>query len=458
MSLSASEVFIDHALSLSWEALDDETKLSARVFLHDTICVGVAGINAPHSDQILAAAKFWGHAGDDGCHVLGRTNIRLPAPQSAFVTAFQIHSQEFDCVHEPAVVHPLATIASVLLTEAERSGPYSGKEILLALIAGVDVAAGLGIAAKTGLKFFRPATAGVIGSAVALARLKKLDRQTALDAVGYAVAFASGTMQAHVEGKPTLPVQIAAAARSAIQAIDIAAAGLPAPLYAIEGPFGYLKLFEDQSDLQPVLDSLGKVYRINEVSWKPFPTGRAAHGAIVATEKLIAEHDLRADQIERLEYHAPPLINRLVGRPVRDDMSAAYARLCFPYLAGVIFTRGSVGLGDFTSERLSEKDVIAFGRRVEVFDNGNPDPAAFVPAYAIATLKDGRQVRADVNAQFGSPEWKLTEEQHLAKARACLEFGGAGHCHDALVELVSGIEDLDDFSGALNAVLRHQTR
>ena len=80
---------------------------------------------------------LWGEPGaDGGGRVLGRSGLRLPAPHAAFVNAFQIHSQEFDCVHEPAVVHPLATIASALLAEADRSGPYDGERLLTALVAG----------------------------------------------------------------------------------------------------------------------------------------------------------------------------------------------------------------------------------------------------------------------------------------------------------------------------------
>jgi len=39
------------------------------------------------------------------------TGQRLPvAAAAAMVNAYQIHSQEFDCVHEGAVVHPMAAI------------------------------------------------------------------------------------------------------------------------------------------------------------------------------------------------------------------------------------------------------------------------------------------------------------------------------------------------------------
>ena len=451
---TASEALIDHALLLRWEALSPDARRMAAVFLHDSLAVGVAGARAPFADAIAKAAAEWGLGDGQGGLVLGRPPHRLPPAAAAFVNAFQIHGQEFDCVHEPAVVHPLATIVAVLLAELGRGRPHDGASVLTALCAGVDVAVGLGVAATSPLKFFRPATAGVFGCVAALARLKRLERETALNAFGYALAFAGGTMQAHVEGLPTLPVQIAAAARSALQAVSLAEAGMPGPRGAIDGPFGYLALFEDEAELAPVLDALGSRPRIVEVSWKPFPTGRAAHGAIVATQRLMAEQGLRAADLQHLAYRAPPLIHRLVGRPAHGAMTPAYARLCFPYLAAVTLTRGSVGLGDFSPERLADPAILALAARVEVVSDANPDPAAFTPALATATRTDGSEASVAITAQLGSPTEPLSRAQHLDKARACLAFAGFEDRHDALTALMDGFAEVKDAGCALTTLLQ----
>ncbi|MDG5496103.1 MmgE/PrpD family protein [Niveispirillum sp. BGYR6] len=451
---NAAEILVDHVLSLRWADLHPHTRSMAATFLHDSLCVGIAGAKAAHADDVLTAARLWGEPGaDGGGRVLGRPGLRLPAPHAAFINAFQIHSQEFDCVHEPAVAHPLATVASALLAEADRSGPYDGQRFLTALVAGVDVVAGLGMAVTTPLKFFRPATAGIFGCVAAIANLRGLSKEVTLNAFGYALAYASGTMQAHVEGKPTLPLQIAGAARSALQAVDLAMAGLPGPLGSIDGPFGYLALFETGHDINRLLDGLKGPHRIEEVSWKPFPTGRAAHGAIVATQMLMREQGVTAINLKKLTYRAPPLIARLVGRPPKAEMAPAYARLCFAYLGGVVLTRGTVGLADFGPERLNDPDIADIARRIVVEDDGNPDPAAFVPARAIATLVDGREVSVDVTAQFGAPTWPLSRQEHLEKARRCLEFGGAIGRHEEVAALFDRLAEETDAATAIWAAL-----
>ena len=75
------------------------------------------------------------------------------------------------------------------------------------------------------------------------------------------------------------------------------------------------------------------------------------------------------------------------------------------------------------------------------------------PAHLAATLKSGvmdasppETVRdvivggsicpPEVAAQFGSPEWPLSRDEHLAKALGCLEFAGLGASHAALAAAV----------------------
>ena len=315
---------VDHALSIEWEALPPSARTATQAFLFDTLAVGVAGHGAPHASEVRALAQLWtGQAAGEGM-VLGAAGMRLPAPYAAYVNAYQIHAQEYDCVHEAAVAHPMATVCAALLAEAERR-PASGADFLAAVVAGIDVVATLGVAAKGPLKFFRPATAGIFGCVAALARLRRVQPEVARRAFGHALALASGTMQSHIEGKPTLALQVAAAARSAVEAFDLARAAIPSPEGAIGGPFGYMALFENDPVLEPELDRLGTVWRVEEVSWKPFPTGRAAQGGIVAFKTLMAQHSVTAGQpgragVSRAAAHPS---SRRATSAARDDR-----RLC----------------------------------------------------------------------------------------------------------------------------------
>ena len=161
---------------------------------------------------------------------------RVPAPTAAFLNGFQAHCQEYDCVHEKAVLHPMATLLPAAIAYAERKGGISGRELIVAVAVGVDVAANLGVAAREGLKFFRPATAGGFGATAAIGRLAGFDADTLCNAFGIQYGQTSGTMQSHVEGSIVLPMQIGFNGRAALHACDIAATGLSGPRDVFEGP------------------------------------------------------------------------------------------------------------------------------------------------------------------------------------------------------------------------------
>jgi 2-methylcitrate dehydratase PrpD len=441
--------FVDHALGLSWGEVGEGARRAALNFLHDTLCVGVAGAAAPLAAPVLAVARTFGDGGR--ARVLGRPGVRLPPGSAAFVNAFQIHCQEFDCVHEPAVLHPMATVLACLLAEAQTGAPVRGEDFLSAMVAGVDVAVALGLAATTPLRFFRPATAGVFGATAAVARLRGLGRASAKDAFGYALAFAAGTMQAHLEGKPALPVQVANAARSALTAVDLAAAGLKGPQAAIEGPYGYLTLFEAGHDLAPVLETLGRIRRIEELSWKPFPTGRAAHGGLAAVKTLMGRDGVRATGLQALTFIAPPLIRRLVGRPAEAGMDLAYARLCLPWLAAILLLKGEVGLKEVAPAHLADPEALELAARISVLGDGGADPAAFTPVRAVAQMRSGAVFETRVETMLGAPAAPLSPEEQAAKARICLAAAGLGDRQEALAAAVAGLEAATDAGETLGA-------
>jgi 2-methylcitrate dehydratase PrpD len=318
-----------------------------------------------------------------------------------------------------------------------------------ALVAGVDVAVSLGLAGTGPLTFFRPAVAGVFGATCALARLRGLSQEQAVDALGHALCFASGTMQAHVEGTPGLALQVGNAARNAVGAVDLAQAGLAGARLSVEGPFGFLALFEKAHELAPVLDRLGQSFAVTELSHKPYPTGRAGHGGIGAVQRLMRTHGVASGDIAELRYVAPSLIARLVGRAAHPDMRVAYARLCLPYLAARTVFYGTAGLDAFSPEALAEQRVLDLAARVHVEVDGNPDLSAFTPALLRCLLKGGQVIEIAVPALAGSPAAPLDEADRCAKIQACLDFGGLALAAQTLIAAVVDLDRIEDVSTLL---------
>ena len=371
----------------------------------DTLAVGAAGGSGAGFAGVLATARSWGEGGR--CRLLADAATRLPANGAAYVNCFAIHCLEWDAVHEGAVVHAMSAVVPAVLAARDRQGDVDLERVLTAIAVGVDVAAGLGVAAAGPLRFFRPAITGVYGAALAVARIEGLDAARFADVLGLAHAHAAGTMQAHTEGSIALPLQFANAARGAIHAVDLVKNGLSGPHDVLEGPFGHFTLFED-GDLATYTDTLGERWRISEISIKPFPSGRASHAMLGGLAQC-------KDDIAAIEAHVPSLIRHLVARPMRSDMTPAYARLCLPFLIALMMTEGMIDPRRFTPETFADPTLTAVAARVSVHDDGNPDPNAMAPQRLVVVAGDGSRHEIMIPATLGSPENPLDEDQAVAK-------------------------------------------
>lgn len=407
--------------------------------LADTLAVGAAGAASPAATQLKAAMRGWSSTGP--CRLLGTDSTASP-PDAAFFNGFAIHCLEWDAVHEPAVVHALSVVTAVLLAEADRA-PCDAEALLTALAVGVEIAAALGVAATGAMRFFRPATAGVIGAALAAARLRGLGPGCFPGVLGLAYSQAAGTMQAHVEGSVALPLQIAAAARAAVTAVDCAEAGLEGPHDALAGPFGYARLIEPL-DLDVAADRLGDRWRLAEVSIKPFPSGRASHAVLGALQACLAE-GLDPAGIVGMEAHVPPLIERLVGRPWHvGDMTPGEARLCLRFLVALMLRDGRIDPRCFTRESFDDPSLRALGDRFSLRPDGSTDPNALGPQRLVITTKAGRRDIAIAHA-LGSPN-------------APLDAAGAAAKHSLARELAAATADPRLFSDPLSYMLDRRPR
>ncbi len=441
---NAAETFAAHVAGAQISDIPPRVIERAKVFVLDTLGVGIAGSSAQGSAELLATARLWGEG--SSASVWGRRD-RVPAHSAAFLNAFAVHCQEYDCVNEAAVLHPLATLLPAALAQAERAGGVTGRDLLTAVATGVDVSAGLGIASTQGLRFFRPATAGGFGAAAAVARLMRLDAEAIVHVFGIQLAQTSGTMQAHAEASTVLPMQVAFNSRAALTACDIAVAGLQAPRGSIDGPYGYLPLIEGGYDLPPVLESLGKTWQVGELSHKPYPAGRATHGAIEGLEVLRARFGFTADDIESFSVTVPPLTGRLVSRPDVPSPSPNYARLCCAYVVAKVLQRGKLDPSHYRGAELTDPETHRLAKLVTVLGNDNPDPNALAPQAVQIRLKDGRVLDWSCEVMLANPARPLSREAHLAKFRRCWDFAAEPLPEDkreALIAMVDRLEQVTD--------------
>lgn len=449
--MSLTDALLQHAVTQRFDRLGADAVAASKVFLMDSLAVGISGsgTQVPLTAAVRASAASYGSGNAARAWVTGEA---LPAASAAMVNGWQIHCQEFDCVHMPAVVHPMAVIASALIAAAEDKancglGMVDGRTLISALNVAVDVATLLGIGGRAPMRFFRPAMCGALGATAGIAHLYAADPATVRNALGLTYSHLSGTMQAHVEGSPTLALQIALNSRAALSCWELARNGFPAPQDMLEGPFGYLPLIEGQFDTGPSLAKLaaGEAQMLS-VSHKVFPTGGAAHAAQDMLMELRSAHGLTLDNVASIELLAPPLVHRLVGRPYAADMQTSYARLCLPFLLGTVLLDGKVGLSAYAPDKLADPRLAAFAQAVQLLPNDCSDPNALVPQSLRVTLRDGQVLHNHRDAAIGSPQRPLSREQQLEKFHHCLDHAAREFDAQHRSTLISHIDHLEDIA------------
>lgn len=431
-----------HAAGVRFEHLSPQAIEAAKIFLLDSIGVGVAGGSTPEITPLLTAVSQWG----EGANVtLWGRRAKLTATQAVLVNAYQVHCQEFDCLHEGAVLHAMATLLPVLLAEAQVRGPISGRALLTALAAGVDVSCTIGMASKLGLRFFRPAASGGFGAVAGLANMRNFDAATTLAAFGHQLAQVSGTMQAHTEGSVVLPLQIGVNARAALQSCDLAQSGFPSLQTPLTGRFGYLPMFETEWDLDTAMQGLGERWRLTELSHKPYPSGRATHGGIEGLSALRQQTGFAVADVAEMIVRGPSLLNHLVNRPGLEKPTPNYARLCMPFVLAKVLQHGALDPMHFRGEALTDPVTYALSLKVRMEKDDNPNPNALVPQQITVRLRDGTELQHSIDAMLASPKRPLSREAQLSKFHRCWSLSAEPMgAPEPLIALIETLENCPD--------------
>ena len=447
--MTAISAIKQHIEQVQYEDLPDSAIDAAKTFIYDSIGVGLSGSNVARMPQVKALIAQWGQANHAQVWVTGEW---LPANAAALINGYQIHNQEWDCVHEEAVVHPMAVILAALIAYGQKEN-VSGKQLVLGVTLAVDVATLIGMSVTSGLKFFRPAVCGALGATAGICAMLGIKGDELTNALGATYSQLSGTMQAHVEGSPMLALQIGLNAANAINGVDLARAGFESPKDILEGPYGFFNLFEDSYDLTKFNEKLGKTFQIEQVSHKPYPTGRAGHGGIDGVLTLQQQHQFDINSIQAIRVKAPPLIKRLVGRPAKANMDANYAKLCNGYVIASALITGSVTVADFTSDALNQAERLSLAAKVETVESEVTDPNALAPVEVSIVLDGGQQYQLQLPAVLGHPNRPFSPKAQQAKFVACCQSACYPFTQTKIDKLINRIDAIDEIQNINELVL-----
>jgi 2-methylcitrate dehydratase PrpD len=431
----------EHGANFPSDAVDRHTADRLAANLLDVLAVTLGGVDA---EGLGAVRSFLRDTSAVGAAVVVGTADRLAAPAAAFANATAAHALEFDdALDDGGGMHAGPSVHAAALAVADSIGGVSGVEYVAATAVGLDVAVRLALAPTEDFGWHRASVFSVFGATVAASRILRLDAERTRSALGLALSQSSGTRQALTDGASGNRVHTGLAARNAVTAVYLAAAGIGGAQDVFEGANGFFPLYQRNAyDRDVVLEGLGSVLLSSRISEKPYPGGRFAHAFIEAALSLRTELGTGA-AIEAVRAHLPPALVRAGGgsAPFPTGWRATYS---FRYAVALALVTGAAPIRAFVEPESVDPRVRDVFDRIAIVEDLAGRPRGLLEVVGAAST-----VRREIGIAKGSPHDPLSRDELLAKFWNCFDFAGGPIPRPAaqrVIELVGVLSTLDSTS------------
>ena len=255
-----------------------------------------------------------------------------------------------------------------------------------------------------------------------------------------------GNMQSHVEGVPILGLQVGFNAKAALSSMDLTLAGFPGPKRVFNGEHGYFKLIEnDNFDTRYLQDNIGKIWMVNQLAHKPYPSGRLTHGLVHAIKDLKLNYGLNKDEINSIECLVPPGVYKLVARPLIDNLTTNYAKLCAKFVGASYMINGHLDIDSFTDQKyLTNAETLEFARKITMIKNENLDQKVLTPQKFSVKLTNNKKIEINLDHVYGHPKAALSESEYLEKFHKCCLSSTKKIPKNKIDEMIDFILDLEN--------------
>ncbi|BAN30609.1 MmgE/PrpD family protein [Mycobacterium avium subsp. hominissuis] len=427
----------------------------AKHLLLDGIGCALVGAQLPWSRIATDAVLALEGSGDS--IVIG-TGRRTSAPAAAVLNGTFIQGFELDDFHPLAPLHSCSLLIPALLsTAAARSATTTGRELLLAAIAGFEVGPRVGHALHGTQMLDRGWHSGPVfgthAAAMASGKLRGLPPAQLEDALGLAGTQSAGLMAAQYEAM-SKRMHHGLAARNGFYAAGLAAAGYTGIKRVFEREYGgFLSVFGEghDPDAAALTADLGQRWETSLIMVKSYAAMGGLHGAIDAARRLrnsVAPQNISSVDItvgETVYKHGWWLPERPLT-PIGAQMNIGYA-------TAAALLDGNVLPEQFTAVRLDADDIWALisATRVHLDESlADADITEKFRTDLAVTTREGTVHRARVALPHGAPNDPVTNDEVVAKFHALADRVTSRGRAAAIERAVIRLDDLTDVENLMD--------
>jgi 2-methylcitrate dehydratase PrpD len=420
----STAILAEFASDTAYESLPPNVvELSKRVLL-DTIGVMLAATTLEKA--VLPIIKLVQEGGGKEESSLIGFGGKVPCWNAAFANGALSHALDYSTTDSRGVA-PGGAIVPAGLAMAERIPHTSGKQLITAIAVGSEVVMRIGATINRNPMEFgwlAPMLLGVFGAAVTAGKIAGLGPRQMMDALGIALHQAGGTWEMTEDPASSFrAVRNCFVNKTGVMAALLAQEGLSAAKDPLCGKYGlYRQYYEGEYDPSILIKGLGKEFRFEAISFKPYPCCRDTHTAIDAALRLARQHDIVPEQIEEIMLTIGPMGEKLFlpkEQKCRPQTNIE-AKFSLPFTVASAIVRRKVTLAEFMPSGLTDPEVLSLAGRVSYrLGKGSP---GLDPGIIDIRLKNGQVLHEEVVNPPGGPQSPLSQEDLIEKFRDCANY------------------------------------
>jgi 2-methylcitrate dehydratase PrpD len=460
-----------------YEDIPEDVIAIAKRLILDTLGNTIGGFS---TSSAKLALKTMGRLGGTPESTVLVTGTKTSVPMATFSNIMLAAGLESDdsILNIGHIAHMCLYPALAII---ERDGG-SGRDLLTAFIMAYEAGARVGRAGPSmvrkpdGKLFFGNTGVGsnwtIFAAAAGAARAAGLDPEQTASALGIA-GFTSTIPTGRRWNKPNWNhlkyYPYAFAAQSAVQGVLLSADGFTGDPDIFDGdakdtkanwwsmagfPGNYPETLSQQ---------LGEEWLIRKAGFKPYPSCRFTHGPLDGFRKIIAENDIQADEIEKIDIHTGRTV-QVFKLNLTHVGSEADAEFSMPHVMAMSALRVPVGPQWVAERYWSDPQVAAIKDKVEclVWEEANREVTEQILANDFVTFPYRVVVKArgqafEAGADFAMGDWDTAETRYddamiIDKFRRFTELGLAVPNVQRCIDAVMEIEALEHISGLIDHV------
>lgn len=408
---------------------------NAKTIVLDTF--GVSFAAAPHAVGRIISRYAVDAGGKATATILG-AGTKAAVPMAALANGTLANALDFNESSHIAT-HTLPAVLALA-----EDGRRSGRDLLDAFVIGFEAGSRIAQAfdgartrdsGPTYRGWWHVGVIAPIASAIAAARLLRLDRRQTAMAIGIATCGAGGFRRNM--GTMAKPLHSGNGARNGIEAALLASRGFTADPEILEAPLGFLAALcnPDERDEAAIGERLGRGYVLEgPPRIKPFPSCTRAHKGIDAALAIRAQASFAPEEVESIE--ADFQLFSLLRPEAPDEDAAGFSN---PFLISAALVYGAVGLDQISAEALADRRVRALMARARHVDTHGKEKVT-------VRLRDGRVLSQEIDKHRHLADKKEIEAKYAACAGRALPPEAAAD----VGTMIAGLEELPDLDALMS--------